>query len=95
MRTLLPALALLAVGYLAGRIRPAHRASSWAWWQIDHLRATRTSWRWWAAQPVFACEIAVLLTTRPVQTVRAWRTRNDPPPRSTPIRFTHLPKDTP
>lgn len=83
MLTLLLVASGLALGYLTGRTRPARRASFWAWRQVDYRRVTRTSWRWWAAQPVFAYEIAVLLTTQPKQTVRAWRswrTRNEPPP---------------
>lgn len=78
--------ALVAVavgaGYLAGRTRPAHRASDWAAWQFIGRPVPRSSWRWWAAQPIFAAEIARLLILQPRQTARAWRTRNDPPPRS-------------
>ncbi|WP_328962943.1 hypothetical protein [Streptomyces virginiae] len=82
MLTLLLAAAVVA-GYLTGRTRPAQRASDWAArlvWRRPAL--TRREWRWWAAQPVYACQIAVLLATQPRATVHAWRTRNDPPPRS-------------
>lgn len=80
MSALLLAVAVVA-GYLVGRVRPAHRASDWAHWQMYGRRVPRSSWRWWATQPIFACEIAVLLATRPRDMVRAWRTRNDPPER--------------
>ncbi|MCY0960832.1 hypothetical protein [Streptomyces sp. H27-H5] len=84
MTALLLAVALLA-GYLIGRTRPARRVSDWA----DRLTwrrpaVTRREWRWWAAQPVYACQIAVLLATQPRETVRAWQTRNDPPPPRSP-----------
>jgi hypothetical protein len=75
--------AALAAGYLLGRARPARALSSWAErlpWQRPAI--TRRHWQWWAAQPVYAVQIAVLLATRPRASVRAWRTRNDPPPRS-------------
>lgn len=82
MLTLLLTAAAMA-GYLTGRTRPAQRLSDWA----DRLPwrrpgFSRREWRWWAAQPVYACQIAVLLATQPRATVRAWQTRNDPPPRS-------------
>ncbi|MGW5852118.1 hypothetical protein ACWFQ8_29930 [Streptomyces sp. NPDC055254] len=84
MTAVLLAVAVVA-GYLTGRARPAHRISDWA----DRLPwrrpgFSRREWRWWAAQPVYAVQIAVLLTTRPRATVRAWRTRNDPPPPRSP-----------
>lgn len=75
----------VVVSYLAGRARPARGISDWASrlaWRTPG--ATRREWRWWAAQPVYACQIAVLLTTRPRETVRAWQTRNDPPPPRSP-----------
>ncbi|MEV6569962.1 hypothetical protein [Streptomyces sp. NPDC051577] len=78
----LAAAALLA-GYLIGRTRPAQRVSDWAerlTWRRPSV--TRREWRWWAAQPVYACQIAVLLATQPRHTVHAWRTRHAPPPRS-------------
>ncbi|MFF5445445.1 hypothetical protein [Streptomyces sp. NPDC012888] len=84
MLTLLLVAGGLALGYLAGRVRPARRASAWAWRQIDVRRTPRTSWRWWAAQLVFACEIAAILATRPRETVRAWQHRNAPPPPRSP-----------
>jgi len=77
---LLLAVAVVA-GYLVGRARPARRASDWAAWQFIGRPVPRSSWRWWAAQPIFAVEIARLLAIQPRRTVRAWRTRNDPPPR--------------
>ncbi|MEW1638615.1 hypothetical protein AB0469_31725 [Streptomyces sp. NPDC093801] len=94
--TALLLVAAVSVGYLAGRARPAPRASDWAWLQIDRRRAPRSSWRWWAAQPVFAVEIAVLLATRPRATVHAWRTRNEPqPPRSPAPRIRRLTEEQP
>lgn len=80
MTALLIAAAAVA-GYLLGRVRPAHRASDWAAWQFIGRPVRRSSWRWWAAQPIFAAEIARLLILQPRQTARAWRARNDPPPR--------------
>jgi hypothetical protein len=74
--------ATVAAGYLVGRARPARRVSDWAAWQFIGRPVPRSSWRWWAAQPIFAAEIARLLIVRPRHTARAWRTRNDPPPRS-------------
>jgi hypothetical protein len=74
-----------AAGYTLGRLRPAHRASDWAHWtDIRSDRPGRTSPRWWACQAVFLCEIAVLLATRPRQTLHAWRHRHDPPPLRSP-----------
>ncbi|MER8233509.1 hypothetical protein [Streptomyces sp. NPDC094049] len=79
--TIVVALLALALGYLLGRLRLGHRASDWAHW-LTYRRTpiTRREWRWWAAQPVFAVEIAYLITTRPRRTWQAWITRNDPPP---------------
>lgn len=76
---------LLAAGYALGRIKPAARASSWAHWLfVGTDRPTRRHVRWWLAQVVFLGEIVVLLSTRPRQTVHAWRHRNDPPPPRSP-----------
>ncbi|MFC7817602.1 hypothetical protein ACFUTR_23510 [Streptomyces sp. NPDC057367] len=81
MITVLAALALLAVGYTAGRLKPCARASSWAHWLfVGTTRPGRRDPRWWLAQVVFLGEIAVLLATRPRQTLHAWKHRNDPPP---------------
>ncbi|MFD7093361.1 hypothetical protein [Streptomyces xanthophaeus] len=84
MTALLLALAI-AAGYLLGHARPARTVSSWAERLIWRRPAiTCQHWQWWAAQPVYAAQIAVLLATRPQQTVRAWRTRNAPPPPRSP-----------
>ncbi|MYU20782.1 hypothetical protein [Streptomyces sp. SID8352] len=73
--------AALAVGYTAGRIKPCTRASHWAHWLfVGTTRPSRRDPRWWLAQAVFLGEIAVLLGTRPRQTLHAWKHRNDPPP---------------
>lgn len=77
---LLP-LAAAMIGYLIGRTRPAHSSSDWTHWQVYGRRIPRWSWRWWICQPMFAVEIALLLVTQPRRTARAWRTRNDPPPK--------------
>ncbi|MFJ9799867.1 hypothetical protein [Streptomyces sp. NPDC101145] len=91
MAAALLAAAAMAVGYVLGRIRPARRASYWAHWLIYGRNFTRARWQWWVAQLVFACEIVVLLSTRPRQTVHAWRHRNDPPlPLSPPVRVRDL-----
>ncbi len=75
----------LILGYTLGRWRPAHRASDWAHWLMYRTpRVTRRDWHWWAAQSVYACEIAVMLATRPRATVHAWRHRHDPPPPRSP-----------
>jgi hypothetical protein len=80
--TLLLAAAVVA-GYLTGRARPGRRAFRWADRQVYGRRETRrTSWRWYAAQAVYVLPAVVLLATRPRVTARAWRARNDPPPRS-------------
>lgn len=81
MLTAAIALTALATGYALGRARLGHRASDWAHWNTYRPNPlTRREWRWWAAQPVFAVEIAALLATHPVRTVKAWKHRNDPPP---------------
>jgi hypothetical protein len=85
----------LTLGYLTGRTRPARALSDWAErlpWRRPGF--SRREWRWWAAQPVYACQIAVLLTVRPRATVRAWQARNDPPPRSpAPVRIVPWPPE--
>lgn len=81
MLTLLLAAAAVA-GYLTGRTRPARCLSDWAErlpWR--HPGFSRREWRWWVAQPVYACQIAVLLAVQPRATVRAWKARHDPPAR--------------
>ncbi|MFJ3173772.1 hypothetical protein ACIPJK_23735 [Streptomyces roseus] len=85
MLTLLLVAGGLTLGYLTGRTRPARALSDWAErlpWRRPGF--SRREWRWWAAQPVYAVQIAVLLTTQPRATVHAWRTRNDPPPPRSP-----------
>jgi hypothetical protein len=80
------ALAALAVGYLLGRWRPAHRASDWAHWlNYQTPRVTRRDYRWWLAQPVYVAEIAWMFLLRPRETAHAWRHRNDPPPKRGPV----------
>lgn len=88
--TTLMLLTVLLAGYGLGRIRPAHRASDWAIRLAGRRPAvTRRDYRWWLAQPVYAAQIIVLLATQPRTTLRAWRTRNDPPPpRSPAVRVT-------
>ncbi|WKD36539.1 hypothetical protein [Streptomyces xanthophaeus] len=98
MLTLLLAAAATA-GYLTGRIRPAQRLSDWAErlpWRRPGF--SRREWRWWAVQPVYACQIAVLLTIHPRQTIEAWqewRTRNDPRPPAPVPRLRTVPLDEP
>ncbi|MCT2591112.1 hypothetical protein LHJ74_14540 [Streptomyces sp. N2-109] len=89
------AAAALAAGYVLGRIRPARRASDWAWCTIRRSAVTRNTWRWWATQPVFGVEIVLLLATRPRATVRAWRHRHDPPPPRSPAVSFPSPEDPP
>lgn len=98
MLTLLLAAAVVA-GYLTGRTRPARRVSDWAErlpWRRPGF--SRREWRWWVAQPVYACQIAVLLTTRPRHTIRVWRewrTRHDPRPPVPVPRLRVTPLDEP
>lgn len=95
MTGLLLVVAVVA-GYFTGRARPARRAFRWADRQIYSRRVTRhTSWRWYAAQAVYVIPAAVLLATRPRATARAWRARNDPPPRSPAPRLRTTPLDEP
>lgn len=95
--TILLLAAALAAGYGLGRWRPARRASSWAHWlTYEQPPVTRSDWRWWAAQPVYACEIGVLLATQPRRTMHAWRHRNDPPPpRGPALRVRDIREDHP
>lgn len=84
----LAVVAALTVGYLLGRVKPAARASSWAHWLFFGTTCPgRRDPRWWLAQAVFLCEIAVLLASRPRQTVHAWQHRHDLPPKAEPLRF--------
>lgn len=77
--------AALAVGYLLGRWRPAHRASDWAaWLPYSRPPVTRRHVRWWLAQVVYAAEIARMFAVAPRETARAWRHRHDPPPPRSP-----------
>lgn len=97
MSALLLAL-VAAVGYLLGRVRPARRAFRWADRQVYGRRVTRrSSWRWWAAQAVYVAPAAGLFMASPRQTVRAWRTRNDPPPPRSPapVRAAPWPPEDP
>ncbi|CAM5263301.1 hypothetical protein [Streptomyces badius] len=83
MTALAAVLAALAAGYGLGRYRPWMRLGDWANWQLRfHLT------RWNRTRPRQAALFALLLVTDPVNTVRAWRHRNDPPtPPSPPVRL--------
>lgn len=74
----LAALFLLAVGYLAGRIRP------YAWlgdWTNDQLRFHIDRW---VSRPQQAALFTLLLATDTRRTVHAWRHRKDPEPQKAP-----------
>lgn len=78
--------AALTAGYLAGRGRPARWLSRTALDWADDLgyrrpTVTRRQWRWWAREAVYFPLFVWLLATQPRRTVRAWRTRHDPPTR--------------
>jgi hypothetical protein len=78
----LTAILLLAVGYLAGRIRPYVRLAEWTNWQL------RFHTDQWATKPRMACLLALLLLTDPVNTVRVWLRRKDAPePKAAPLEF--------
>lgn len=83
------ALALLAVGYAIGRLRPYQRLGDWADWQLRfHLDR-------WTSRPRQAVLFGLLLVTDPVRTIDAWRHRKDPPPRRSPavrINGPHIPE---
>jgi hypothetical protein len=73
----LAAIALLAVGYVLGRLRPYQRLGDWADWQLRfHLDR-------WTSRPRRAALFSLLLITDPVPAIDVWRHRKDPPtPRS-------------
>ena len=80
-------LVALAFGYGLGRWKPLHRASDWANWQRYGKRPTGL--RYWAVFTVLSAENIGWLIIHPVQGVRAWRHRHDPPPpRSPAVTFT-------
>ncbi|MFI5525015.1 hypothetical protein [Streptomyces platensis] len=81
MVELLAATALLAAGYALGRLRPHDRLAEWTNWQLGfHLDR-------WTSRPRQAALFALLLLTDPINTVRAWRHRNDPPGRGPALTF--------
>ncbi|WP_052479936.1 hypothetical protein [Streptomyces sp. NBRC 110035] len=71
-------LAALAVGYLIGRYRPAHRASDWAHWQKYDRAMRRHSARWWTRFVILSAENLGWLVAHPRQGWDAWKHRNDP-----------------
>jgi hypothetical protein len=79
---LLAAAGLLAAGYALGRWRPARRASDWANWQSCGRRPT--GWRYAVVWTVLSVEGITLLALHPVRGWRAWKHRNDPPPKRSP-----------
>ncbi|MFD9248476.1 hypothetical protein [Streptomyces bottropensis] len=76
--------AAVAVGYLLGRARPAHRASDWAHWQTVGTPPARRTARWWAVWAVLSTENIGWLLSHPVKGWHAWQHRNDPPPPRSP-----------
>lgn len=79
-------LAALAVGYGLGRWQPWRRLGDWTNWQLRfHLDR-------WESRPCQAVLFALLLTTDPTRTVRAWRRRNDPAATRSPA-MTFTPRD--
>ncbi|MFJ3141669.1 hypothetical protein ACIPJM_04360 [Streptomyces halstedii] len=72
--TALAVLAALAGGYGLGRWRPWMRLGDWANWQLRFHLA-----RWDRTRLRLTTLFVLLLATDPVNTVRAWRHRNDPP----------------
>ncbi|MCB5168029.1 hypothetical protein LG634_24780 [Streptomyces bambusae] len=88
MTGLLLAVAVVA-GYLAGRARPARRASDWARWQTRP-----TGLRYAAVWTIFSAEDLVWLATHPGRARQAWRARHDPPPPlSPPVRLAPWPHE--
>jgi hypothetical protein len=78
LATAAAALGVLAAGYALGRCQPAHRASDWAHWQ--HSGTHPTGLRYAAMFVILSAENLAWLVFHPVQGVRAWKHRNDPPP---------------
>jgi len=87
------ALALLAIGYALGRLRPARRISDWANWHRYGKRPTGL--RYAAVWTVLSAENIGWLIAHPVQGRQAWKHRNDPtPPKSPPLQFRRLGHNT-
>lgn len=84
-------LALVAAGYVLGRVQPARRISDWANWQ-KHARPTGL--RYAAVWTVLSAENISWLIAHPIRGARAWRHRNDPPPpKSPPVAVPHVNRD--
>lgn len=73
--------AAVVLGYILGRLRPAHRASDWANWELCQRP---TGVRRAVVSVLLGIEAAVLITLHPVRCWRVWKHRNDPPPRRAP-----------
>lgn len=74
----LAGLALLAVGYLIGRVRPYERLADWTNWQL------RFGIDRWVSRPRQVVLFTLLLLTDTRRTVHAWRHRKDPEPERAP-----------
>ncbi|MCX5522243.1 hypothetical protein OG342_05090 [Streptomyces bobili] len=91
MTTALMALALLALGYTLGRLRPLHRALDWANWQ-SYRTARPAGLRYAAMFALLSAENLTWLAAHPAQGWHAWKHRNDPPPpRSPAVRINDRP----
>lgn len=90
--TAMACVALLAIGYAVGRLRPARRVSDWANWHRYGKRPTGL--RYAAVWTVLSAENIAWLVAHPVQGRRAWKQRNDSPPKSPPIEVRRVNRDT-
>jgi len=92
LTTTAAALAVLAAGYVLGRLRPARRISDWAHWHRYGKRPTGL--RYAAVWTVLSAENIGWLLAHPVQGHRALKHQNDPPPKSPPLQFRRVGHDT-
>ncbi|MFD5900981.1 hypothetical protein ACFWHG_05715 [Streptomyces microflavus] len=77
MTALAAVLAALVAGYGLGRYRPWMHLGDWANWQLRFHLA-----RWDQTRLRLTTLFVLLLATDPVNTIRAWRHRNDLPART-------------
>ncbi|MFD7980240.1 hypothetical protein [Streptomyces sp. NPDC059071] len=82
--------AVLAAGYVLGRVRPWGRLDTWVWRRFAFMGS------WTQSKPQICLTIAAHVLVRPRRSYKIWRRRNDPPePRSPAPQFSSIDPEEP